>query len=233
MIRNLYRYLVAVALIAVLAAVAGCSSSTAVQGMIETPVLVGVNLREAEAKAAKVGVQVKVQSSETSDTMPVDFVLRQDPEPQTVVQKGRVITVVTSSGPVSLTLPDFVGGKFEVAQAFIVANQLVLGDLVERVDASPVGTVLAQEPAGNADVDRGSVVTLTVSRGTMATMPDLVGLPLTEAKKSLAALGLSVSKVIVSPELTQHAQLVLRQEPAVGDAIEKGGWIELMVSKVP
>ena len=233
MIRNLYRYLVAVALIAVLAAVAGCSSSTAVQGMIETPVLVGVNLREAEAKAAKVGVQVKVQSSETSDTMPVDFVLRQDPEPQTVVQKGRVITVVTSSGPVSLTLPDFVGGKFEVAQAFIVANQLVLGDLVERVDASPVGTVLAQKPAGNADVDRGSVVTLTVSRGTMATMPDLVGLPLTEAKKSLAALGLSVSKVIVSPQTTQPAQLVLRQEPAADDAIEKGGWIELMVSKVP
>jgi beta-lactam-binding protein with PASTA domain len=26
---------------------------------------------------------------------------------------------------------------------------------------------------------------------------------------------------------------VLRQEPAAGDAIEKGGWIELMVSKVP
>ncbi|WP_165846541.1 PASTA domain-containing protein [Candidatus Cryosericum hinesii] len=233
MIRKLYRYLVAVALISALAAVAGCSSSTAVQGMIETPVLVGVSLREAEAKAAEVGVQVKVQSSETSDTMPVDFVLRQDPEPQTVVQKGRVITVVTSSGPVSLTLPDFVGGKFEVAQAFIVANQLVLGDLVEQVDVSPVGTVLAQEPAGNADVDRGSVVTLTISRGTMAAMPDLVGLSLTESKKRLGALGLSVSKVIVSPQTTQPAQLVLRQEPAAGDAIEKGGWIELMVSKVP
>src|SRR5450830_1366185 len=169
MIRNLYRYLVAVALISVLAAVAGCSSSTAVQGMIETPVFVGVSLHEAEAKAAEAGVQVEVQSSESSDTIPVNFILRQNPEPQTIVRKGRVITVVTSSGPVSLTLPDFVGGKFEVAQAFIVANQLVLGDLVERVDASPVGTVLAQKPAGNADVDRGSVVTLTVSRGTMAT----------------------------------------------------------------
>ena len=233
MIRNLYRYLVAVALISVLAAVAGCSSSTAVQGMIETPVFVGVSLHEAEAKAAEAGVQVEVQSSESSDTIPVNFILRQNPEPQTIVRKGRVITVVTSSGPLSLTLPDFVGGKFEVAQAFIVTNQLVLGDLVEQVDASAVGTVLAQEPAGNADVDRGSVVTLTISRGTMATMPDLVGLSLTESKKRLSALGLSVSKVIVSPQMTQPAQLVLRQEPASGDAIEKGGWIELMVSKVP
>ena len=233
MIRNLYRYLVAVALISVLAAVAGCSSSTGVQGMIETPVFVGVSLHEAEAKAAEAGVQVEVQSSESSDTIPVDFVLRQNPEPQTIVRRGRVITVVTSSGPLSLTLPDFVGGKFEVAQAFIVTNQLVLGDLVEQVDASAVGTVLAQEPAGNADVDRGSVVTLTISRGTMATMPDLVGLSLTESKKRLSALGLSVSKVIVSPQTTQPAQLVLRQEPASGDAIEKGGWIELMVSKVP
>jgi serine/threonine-protein kinase len=231
--RNPYRYLAVVALICVLAAVAGCSSGTTVRGMIQAPVFVGVSLREAEAKAAEVGVQVEVQSSESSDTMPLDFVLRQDPEPQTMVQKGRVITVVTSSGPVSLTLPDFVGGKFEVAQTFIVANRLVLGDLVEQVDASPVGTVLAQKPVGNADVNQGSVVTLTISRGTMTTMPDLVGLSLTESKKRLGALGFSVSKVIVSPELTQPAQLVLRQEPAVGDAIEKGGWIELTVSKVP
>ncbi len=193
----------------------------------------GVSLREAEAKAAKAGVQVEVKSSETSSTMPVDFVLRQDPEPQTMVRKGRVITVVTSSGPVSLTLPDFVGGKFEVAQAFIAANQLVLGNLVEKVDVSPVGTVLAQEPAAGADVSRGSVVTLTMSRGTMTIMPDLVGLSLTESRKRLTALGLSVSKVIVSPQITQPAQLVLMQEPAVGDAIEKGGWIELTVSKVP
>ena len=201
--------------------------------MIQAPVFVGVSLREAEAKAAAAGVQVEVKSSENSDTMPVDFVLRQDPEPQTMVRKGRVITVVTSSGPVSLTLPDFVGGRFEVAQAFIVANRLVLGDLVEQVDASPVGTVLSQVPAANADVNRGSVVTLTISRGTMATMLDLVGLSLTESRKRLSALGFSVSKVIVSPQTTQPAQLVLMQEPAAGDAIEKGGWIELTVSKVP
>ena len=220
-------------MLCLIAVTAGCSSSTAGQGMIEAPVFVGVSLREAEAKAAKAGVQVEVKSSENSSTMPVDFVLRQDPEPQTMVRKGRVITVVTSSGPVSLTLPDFVGGKFEVAQAFIVANQLVLGDLVEKVDVSPVGTVLAQEPAAGADVSRGSVVTLTISRGTMTIMPDLVGLSLTESRKRLSALGLSVSKVIVSPQITQPAQLVLMQEPAVGDAIEKGGWIELTVSKVP
>jgi serine/threonine-protein kinase len=220
-------------LISVLASVAGCSSSTAAQGLIQTPVLVGVSLIAAEAKAAAVGVQVEVTSSESSDTLPVDFVLRQNPEPQTMVQKGRIITVVTSSGPVVLTLPDFVGGKFEVAQAFITANQLVLGDLVEQVDASPVGTVLAQEPAANSDVDRGSVVTLTISRGIMSIMPDLVGLSLTESKKRLSALGLSVSKVIVSAQTTQPAQLVLMQEPAASDAIEKGGWIELTVSKVP
>jgi serine/threonine-protein kinase len=232
-IRNPHRYLVLAALVAALATGAGCSSSTALQGMIQAPVFIGVSLREAEAKAATAGVRVEVKSTEHSETMPVDFVLRQDPEPQTMVQKGRIITVVTSSGPVSLTLPSFVGGTFEVAQAFIVANRLVLGDLVEQVDASPVGTVLAQVPAVNADVNRGSIVTLTVSRGTMATMPDLVGLSLTESKKRLKTLGFSVSKVIVSPQLTQPAQLVLMQEPAVGDAIEKGAWIELTVSKVP
>jgi len=222
-----------IALISVLAVAAGCSSNAAAEGMVQAPVFIGISLRDAEAKAAAAGVQVEVKSSQNSDTIPVDFILRQDPEPQTMVRKGSVVSVVTSSGPVSLTLPQFVGGKFEVAQAFIVANQLVLGDLVEQADTSPVGTVLAQDPAASADVNRGSVVTLTVSRGTMATMPDLVGLSLTESKKRLGALGFSVSKVIVSPQTTQPAQLVLMQEPAAGDAIEKGGWIELTVSKVP
>ena len=214
------------------AAVAGCAS-TAVKDMVQAPAFVGLSLRDAEAKAADLGLQIEVQSSENSDTMPVDFILKQDPEPQTMVRKGRVIGVVTSSGPVSLTLPDFVGGTFETAQAFISKNQLVLGDIIEKVDASAVGTVLAQDPPVGSDVNRNAVVTLTISKGTMATMPDLVGLSLTAARKNLAALGLTVSKVVVLPQTTQPAQLVLKQEPAAGDAIEKGGWIELSVSKVP
>ena len=229
---SLRRCAMILALIVSMAAVAGCAS-TAVKDMVQAPAFVGLSLRDAEAKAADLGLQIEVQSSENSDTMPVDFILKQDPEPQTMVRKGRVIGVVTSSGPVSLTLPNFVGGTFETAQAFITKNQLVLGDVIEKVDASAVGTVLAQDPPVGSDVNRNAVVTLTISKGTMVTMPDLVGLSLTAAKKNLAALGLTVSKVVVLPQTTQPAQLVLKQEPAAGDAIEKGGWIELSVSKVP
>lgn len=226
------RYVVIVLSIVLVLASSGCAP-TAAKDMVQTPAFVGLSLREAEAKATDIGIQLEVQSSESSDSMPVDFVLRQDPEPQTMVRKGRVIGVVTSSGPVSLTLPDFVGGKFEDAQKSITRNQLVLGDLIEQVDTSAVGTVLAQDPPAGSDVNQKTVVTLTISKGTMTTMPDLVGLSLTEAKKRLAAIGLAVSKVIVLPQTTQPAQLVLKQEPAATDAIEKGGWIELSVSKVP
>jgi beta-lactam-binding protein with PASTA domain len=229
---SLYKYVViALSIVSVLAA-GGCAS-TAVKDMVQAPAFVGLSLRDAEAKAADAGLQIEVQSSETSKTMPVDFVLRQDAEPETMVHKRRVIGVVTSSGPVSLTLPDFVGGKFEDAQTSITKNQLILGDLIEKVDASAVGTVLAQDPPAGSEVNQNTVVKLTISRGIMATMPDLVGLSLTEAKKRLSSSGLAVSKVIVRPQTTQPAQLVLKQEPAAGDAIEKGGWIELSVSKVP
>jgi eukaryotic-like serine/threonine-protein kinase len=229
---SLYKYaVIALFIISVLTA-AGCAS-TAVKDMVQAPAFVGLSLRDAEAKATDMGLQIEVQSSENSDTMPIDFILRQDPDPQTMVHKGRVVGVVTSSGPVSLTLPDFVGGKFETAQTFITKNQLVLGDLIEKIDASAVGTVLAQDPSGGSDVIRNAVVTLTISMGTMGTMPDLVGMSLTAARNSLRSLGLTVSKVIVLPQTTQPAQLVLKQEPAAGDAIEKGGWIQLSVSKVP
>ncbi|MGB9666431.1 MAG: PASTA domain-containing protein [Candidatus Cryosericum sp.] len=230
--QRLSRYILAVVMACALMA-SGCSSTSTGESMVLAPAIVGLSIRQAETKAAAVGCQVEVTSSESSAVMPVDFVLRQDPEPQTVVQKGRIIKVVTSSGPVTVTLANFVGGSFETAQSFITANKLVLGDLVEQVDPSPVGTVLAQDPPANSEVNQGSVVTLTISKGTLSIMPDLVGLSLTEAKKQVAALGLSVSKVIVSAQTTQPPQLVLMQEPVAGDAIEKGGWIELTVSKVP
>jgi beta-lactam-binding protein with PASTA domain len=229
---SLHRHVVIALFIVSVFAAAGCTS-TAGKDMAQAPAFVGLSLRDAEAKAADVGLQIEVQSSETSETMPVDYVLRQDAEPETMVHKGRVIQVVTSSGPVSLALPDFVGGKFEDAQASITKNRLILGDLIEKEDAGAVGTVLAQDPPAGSNVNQNSVVTLTISKGTMATMPDLVGLSLTEAKKDLSSAGLAVSKVIVLPQTTQPAQLVLKQEPAVGDAIEKGGWIELSVSRVP
>ncbi len=229
---SLYKYIVIALFVVSVLGAAGCTS-TAVKDMVQAPAFVGLSLRDAEAKAADEGVQIEVQSSENSDTMPVDFILRQDPEPQTMVRKGRVIEVVTSSGPVSLTLPNFVGGKFEDAQSLITRNQLVLGDLIEKTDASAVGTVLDQDPPAGTDVNRNTVVTLTISRGTLAAMPDLVGLSLTESRRRLSLIGLTVSKVIVLPQTTQPAQLVLKQEPAAGDAIEKGGWIELSVSRVP
>lgn len=176
--------------------------------MVQTPAFVGLSLRDAESKAADIGLQIEVRSSESSDTMPVDFILRQDPEPQTMVRKGRIVTIVTSSGPVSVTLPDFVGDTFEHAQSFVAANKLVLGDLTEIVDKSAVGTVLRQDPPAGSDLNVGGVVTLTLSKGIMTPMPDLIGLSLTEAKKRLAAVGLSVSKVIVLSDLTDRKSVV-------------------------
>jgi beta-lactam-binding protein with PASTA domain len=229
------RYLAAFVVVAVLIVLAtGCASTGgASDTMIQTPALVGMSIREAEAEGAKLGIQIAVVSSEESATLPIDFILRQDPDPQTMIRKGRIVEVVTSSGPVSVVLRDLVGGTFEDAQTFITRNGLVLGDIIEKVDAAAVGTVLAQDPPPGNDLNEGAKVTLTISLGTMTAMPDLVGGSLTEARRQLAALGLEVSKVIVSPQLTQPAQLVLTQEPAAGDMIEKGGWIELTVSKVP
>ena len=214
-------------------AIPGCLSTTVVHNMTQAPAFVGLSIRDAEKKAGDAGIQVQVTSSESSDTMPVDFVLRQDPEPQTMVKKGSIVTVVTSSGQVSLVLQNFVGGTFEAAQTFITKNQLVLGDLIEKTDPSTVGTVLAQNPPANSDITRGATVTLTISKGTMAAMPDLIGASLADARKQLSVLGLTVSRVIVAAHTTQPAQLVLKQEPAAGDSIATGGWIELTVSKTP
>src|SRR5207248_5721468 len=105
------------------------------------------------------------------------------------------------------------------------------------------GIVVAQHPAGGTKVDKGSSVTLNVSKGPAkpvkptkptpvnVTVPNVVGRSVSSAEAAITAAGLAPS--------TQHVpsndpkDTVVSQSPAGGSSASKGAHVLLNVSDGP
>jgi serine/threonine-protein kinase len=106
--------------------------------------------------------------------------------------KGATVDVVVSDGPAPRVVPGLAGKAYDEA----VADLAALGLEAERIDVfteddGAAGTVVSTSPAAGENATRGSVVTVTVSKGQPA-VPKLNGLSADEAAAALSAVGLTV-----------------------------------------
>lgn len=159
----------------------------------DVPTLVGTTYPSAEKALTDLDL-VPLEKKESSATIPVDQVIRTDPEPGTVVDKGTSIDVYVSSGPVLNAVPNIVGLNQTVAMETLTASDFVVGIITKEHSArSAAGTVLRADPEQGTSLAQGSTVNLIVSDG-LVQMPDVRNLPLAQAREQLegAELGLRV-----------------------------------------
>ncbi|WP_432928089.1 Stk1 family PASTA domain-containing Ser/Thr kinase [Microbispora sp. CA-135349] len=95
----------------------------------------------------------------------------------------------------------------------------------------PKGAVVSTDPPGGEQADRGSTVTVIVSKGEeKVTIPDtLIGKSPEEARAELEALGLKVS--IVPKASSKPQGQVFGTKPEQGEKVEKGALVTLYVPK--
>lgn len=166
-----------------------------------------------------------------SDEAEEGVVFAQDPEAGTQAPEGSVVTITSSSGPATATVPDVVG--VTVAEA---TQQLEGAGLVARPStvpsSQPEGTVVAQSPKAGDKVDRDSPVRINVSGGPgSVTVPDVRGSSVEDATAALKAAGLAVQTRQVEsgdPEGT-----VVEQSPAAGAKVDRGSTVTVGVSQGP
>jgi beta-lactam-binding protein with PASTA domain len=108
-------------------------------------------------------------------------------------------------------------------------------DVRERVSATGIGRVVAQEPDAGAKLDRGEQVAILVARGRMSVqVPKVVGLPVAKAFERLQAKGL---RGRTEPAATisgdQPPGIVVRQSPASFEQAPRGSIVLLGVSTGP
>jgi eukaryotic-like serine/threonine-protein kinase len=200
----------------------------------EAPRLVDLPRDQAQSQAVNAGFQVVIGPGEYREDVAKDVVLAQDPGPGDRAVKGATITLTLSLGPERIAVPDVVGQTFAVAQAQLQEKKLTLARAEDKYDdTTPVGSVLAVDPAVNTQVRPGTKVTVTVSKGRPpVVVPNVVGQNVGQAQGQLQQAGLVVEvEQVDAPD--KPAGEVLDQDPKPGAGVEKDTKIKLKVSKGP
>ncbi len=199
-------------------------------GTAQVPLLTGLKQAEAIKALNRRGLQADV-TSQHSATVPKGEVIRTSPADGEVVPKGFHVNLVVSSGPQQVKVPDVTNLTTAAAHSQLHNAGLEFNDDQVTSD-QPKGTVIAQDPAGGTTVNKGSSVTLTISKGPdTAPVPNVSGQGQTpdQATTTLQGAGFKVQvKEIPTNDQTQDGK-VIRQRPQPGTQLKKGRTVVIYV----
>ena len=208
----------------------------------KVPAVIGLDVAAAEKNLIALGFDVELQDSIYVDTLARNAVLRQTPEADEVVKKGRTVylTVNRVIAP-QVDMPNLVGFSIKSAETYLKVLGLRLGS-IQMVPDQNKNVVIDQlvngQPiAPGSKIPSGTLIHFLVGDGGASGgmfMPDLVGLTYEQAKAQLISLGLNLGVVTVNGSIVDSASaFVFDQNPsAYGSQIDSLGMpIQNMVSK--
>jgi serine/threonine-protein kinase len=186
----------------------------------------------AQQQLLAAGLQPDVRR-ETSSSVPVDRVIRQDPAPGTLLARNAVVALYVSSGAPPVTVPDVKGFTRADAEHALAGAKLKT-KIVQRYDRSPKDTVLAVQPQVGGQAPEGSTVTLVISQGLQPVrVPQLVGLGLDEARSKLAKLGLKLNVDQETPSDMIPKDTIASQAVGADALADAGSTVGVTVSTGP
>ena len=169
--------------------------------------------------------------AQASKTVVAGVVIGTEPPAETEVQEGRVVTLLVSSGPAPVRVPDVTGESLEAAEANLTTAELTLGAVTRQVSStqSP-GTVISQSPSGGSSAQAGEKINLTVAKAPKeVAVPNVKGLPEQEALAKLEHAGFKPrTETRATPEQS-NVGLVLEAVPAGGTKARKGSTVTVVV----
>jgi len=199
---------------------------------VALPDVHGLHATEASARLHGAGFVPEIRNT-ASTTVPAGVVIGTEPPAGTVDRQGSTVTVLVSSGPALITVPDVTGETLSSAQAAIANAGLANGTVTRQPSPSQSpGNVLSQEPKAGTEVRSNTKINLVVAEAPKAkkvAVPTVVGRSELSAEETLerAGLGSSVSSVVTGE--SADVGKVLRQSPSGGTHVAKGGTVKLFV----
>jgi eukaryotic-like serine/threonine-protein kinase len=160
-----------------------------------------------------------------------DHVAAQDPRPGTTAPEGSTVEITVSTGPGEATVPQVSGMPRDEAEQQL--RDAGFKPRIERVFSDDVrsGRVVDSSPPAGSTLERGSEVTLQVSRGPeQVEVPDVTGESEDNARSALESVGLRVGK-ITQEESGEAPGTVIEQSPATGERVDVGSAVGLTVAE--
>ncbi|PUU94122.1 MULTISPECIES: protein kinase domain-containing protein [Halanaerobium] len=204
--------------------------------VVEVPEIEGKSLSEARKLASEVGLNL-VENEERvfSEEIAAEHIVSQQPAAGERIKQSRPLNITVSKGPQLIEIPDFIGSSLREALIELDNLSLKSGDIqyIFRLSEEP-GTVINQIPAAGAEVEKGSEITLFVSRGERdisVRMPDLSGLSQAEAFELLKENGLNIGQVSVESSDRFADGQVISQSVRAGEYLPRGIAVDFVVSR--
>ncbi len=191
------------------------------------PRVAGKDVANARTELVGVGLEVAaVDKSVYSQTVAKGRVVTTDPAPGQRLKPGAVVTLVVSKGKQPIEVPNVTGSKQDdaerklIARGFGVAIQQVFSDTVA------VGVVVSQSPSSGT-ADKGSTVTLQVSKGPdIVTVPNVKDMDRATGRRLLEEAGLVVEERVV---VQGGPGNVLQTDPKGGKRVKRGTTVVMYV----
>jgi serine/threonine-protein kinase len=226
--------LAALGVLAVVALGIGLALANRDNGTANTPTTVAmpnlVGKTEDEARAAlaeqnfssvTAGAPIEKENCDTPT------VQKQTPAAGTQVQANQAVSYQLCKAPDKVTVPDLVGFTKEAAAAALEKQNLKAD--FKNVDSDrPVNTVTKVDKAGE-QVDPGTTIEVSVSRGNLVQVPNVVGQTQEDAIQALQQAGLNANVKQGDPSPTPG--LVSSQNPGQGKKLAKGKSVTIVVTQ--
>ncbi len=197
---------------------------------VRVPNVVGQDVTSAVQALAQVGLQPKIVR--IFSTAQIDTVTAQQPASGDLIPKGETVRINVSRGAKPVQVPDVTGQPFANARSALQGQ----GFIVVRIDIQSdqaKGVVVQSDPPAGSSVDKGSRITLSVSKGPATTqVPNVLNQNQADATLTLQQAGLNVA-VIMDP-VTDPSQdgIVISTDPAPGADATSGETITIHVGQL-
>jgi len=191
------------------------------------PSVIGEQVEAATATLEEEGFEVA--TNEFANAEPPGTVVEQDPSAGEDAEEGSTVELSVSSGPGTAKVPGVAG--------------LPVRKAVDKVDAAgfrpetderfsndvPAGRAIGTDPEEGTKLERDSVVTIAVSKGSnLVEVPSVLGLDQDDAEADIEDAGLIAN---VETENSEEPEgTVIAQDPGPGGAVETGSEVTITVS---
>jgi eukaryotic-like serine/threonine-protein kinase len=197
---------------------------------VTVPQVKGMAVSTASSELQNLGFTVKLGQGEHSNTVAKGDVAATVPVIGTSAKRGTTVTLIESTGPVMIGVPQVTGLTEAAAQAELRKSGLTPGTVTMAASNTiPVGVVISTNPVAGTPWPQPKPVGITVSAG--PPLPDFVGQQFSAAQAQAGAGGYQLQQQTVSSSQPQGT--IINQSPAAGSPITKGEVVTVQVSNGP
>ncbi|SDB25423.1 PASTA domain, binds beta-lactams [Ruminococcaceae bacterium FB2012] len=201
------------------------------EGQTRVPSVINNDYDKALRRLTEAKLIMAISGKEYSDMIPVNYVLTQDVNPGLVVDENTVVHLKLSAGKMTRTVPDVRGFEYEKAKALLESLKFVVSKKEDYSESIAEGCVISQSSSPGAEIERGTSIELTVSKGydpakkpANTSIPDLKGKRYDEVIEAAQNGGFNIKVTERRFDQTAPKDTVIEQK-------NNGSTAELVISK--